>query len=298
MDVTAQIPGKINLGLWVGAKESSGYHPLLTAFQAVDLWDSVIARPSDEMSLTVEGSVDCLLVPDDERNLAWQAVRLLSAHCGIEEAVALRITKNIPVAGGMAGGSADAAAALLAVNALWECGLQDSELHELAAGLGSDVPFSLHGQGAIGRNRGEVLTAVEIGKPLHFVLCPSEGALSTAAVYAEYDRLQPAATVPTELDSQFLTAWQKGDAKALAPLIHNDLQQAAFSLMPELKELAAQIEQAGALRAAVSGSGPTMWGLASSAEHALEIAEALRHRGITTWVTQSSLESPRSRLSR
>ena len=298
MDVTAASPGKINLGLWVGAAESSGYHPLLSAFQAVDLWDSVTARSHEEMSLSVEGSVDCGLVPDDERNLAWQAVQSLQARCGKDEAVALHITKNIPVAGGMAGGSADAAAALLAVDALWECGLTDSELQQVAAGLGSDVPFSLHGRAAMGRGRGDVLEAVNVKKPLHFVLCPSEGALSTGAVYKEYDRLQPDAALPTGLDPSFLTAWQAGDATALAPLIHNDLEQAAFSLMPELEALASEIEQAGALRAVVSGSGPTMWGLASSADHAHEIAQVLRTQGITTWVTQSSLESPRSRLSR
>ena len=298
MDVTAESPGKINLGLWVGAAESSGYHPLLSAFQAVDLWDSVTARSHDEMSLSVKGSVDCGLVPVDEWNLAWQAVQSLQARCGKDGAVALQVTKNIPVAGGMAGGSADAAAALLAVDALWECGLSDSELQQVAAGLGSDVPFSLHGRAAMGRNRGDVLEAVDVKKPLHFVLCPSAGALSTRAVYEEYDRLQPDAAPPTGLDPIFLTAWQAADAIALAPIIHNDLEQAAFSLMPELEALASEIEQAGALRAVVSGSGPTMWGLALSAEHALEIAQALRTRGVTTWVTQSSLESPRSRISR
>ena len=298
MEVTAQSPGKINLGLWVGAPESSGYHPLLTAFQAVDLWDSVTARSHDAMSVTVEGSVECGLVPDDERNLAWQAAVVLAAHCGKDEAVALHITKHIPVAGGMAGGSADAAAALLAVDALWECGLSEPELHQLASDLGSDVPFSLHGQAAIGRHRGDALTAVAIERPLHFVLCPSEGSLSTAAVYAEYDRLTPGPSVPETLDPLFVAAWESGNAQALAPLIHNDLQRAAFSLMPELATLASHMESAGALRAAVSGSGPTMWGLASSAEHAGEIAQALRAEGITTWVTQSSLESPRLRLSR
>lgn len=298
MEVTSASPGKINLGLWVGAPENSGYHPLLTAFQAVDLWDFVTARPGDQMSLEVEGSVDCGLVPNDERNLAWQAARAIAEQCGNEAAVALHITKNIPVAGGMAGGSADAAATLLALDELWECGLDDSTLHQLASTLGSDVPFSLHGRAAIGRDRGDALTAVAIDQPLHFVLCPSEGALSTGAVYAEYDRLSPHASVPTSIDPVFLDAWRAGDAEALAPLIHNDLQSAAFSLMPELEALATQIERAGALRAAVSGSGPTLWGLASSAEHADDIAQALRGEGITTWVTQSSLENPRLRLSR
>ena len=298
MEVTAGSPGKINLGLWVGAPDTSGYHPLLTAFQAVGLWDFVTARSDEQMSLEVEGSVNCGSVPNDERNLAWQAARALAKHCGKKEAVALHIRKNIPVAGGMAGGSADAAAALLALDALWECGLDDSTLQQLASTLGSDVPFSLHGQAAIGRDRGDALTAVAIEKPLHFVLCPSEGALSTGAVYAEYDHLSPRASVPTAIDPAFLAAWQAGDAEALAPLIHNDLQPAAFSLLPELEALATQIEKAGALRAAVSGSGPTMWGLALSAEHAGEIAQALRAEGITTWVTQSSLENPRLRLSR
>jgi 4-diphosphocytidyl-2-C-methyl-D-erythritol kinase len=298
MEVIAESPGKINLGLWVGAPDHSGYHPLLTAFQAVDLWDSVTASHAESMSVQIDGSVDCGLVPTDERNLAWQAARAVAEQCGTDQRVALRISKHIPVAGGMAGGSADAAAALRAVDALWECGLSEDDFFRLASGLGSDVPFSLHGQAAIGKKRGDELTPVPIAAPLHFVLCPADGSLSTAAVYAEYDRLQPEAPVPEVLDQRFLDAWIAGDASTLAPLIHNDLEQAAFSLMPGLETLAAEIQRAGALRAAVSGSGPTLWGLASSAQHALDIAHALRAQGITTWVTQSSLEKPRLRLSR
>lgn len=298
MEVTAESPGKINLGLWVGAPDTSGYHPLLTAFQAVDLWDSVTAHSAEQMSIEVHGSVDCELVPRNEANLAWQAARAVATQCGKDQEVALQISKHIPVAGGMAGGSADAAAALRAVDALWDCGLQEEDFLQLAAGLGSDVPFSLHGRAAIGKDRGDALTPVPIETPLHFVLCPAQGSLSTAAVYAEYDRLQPDASAPGSLDQEFLDAWITGDAQTLAPLIHNDLQQAAFSLMPGLETQVAQIEKAGALRAAVSGSGPTMWGLASSAEHAGEIAQALRADGITTWVTHSSLEKPRLRLSR
>lgn len=292
MSISASAPGKVNLGLWVGAPEPSGFHPLLTAFQAVDRWDTVRVSDAEQTSLQVEGSVDCSGVPEDSRNLAWRALELVADRCSIERSATIQISKNIPVAGGMAGGSADAAAALLAVNAAWDCGLDDAELAELAAELGSDVPFALHGMQAIGRVRGDALTPVETTHPLYVVVCPSAHSLHTGAVYAEYDRLHPHADLPADLPAGFLRAWVQGNAHALAPLLHNDLADAAYSLLPELRDTAAAIEDAGALRAMVSGSGPTMWGLAESAEHAQEVATALSAGGLEAWVTQSATTRP------
>ena len=292
MSISASAPGKVNLGLWVGSREPSGFHPLLTAFQAVDRWDTVRVRVADQTSLQVEGSVDCSAVPVDSGNLAWRALEALAEHCGIKRSAAVQMTKNIPVAGGMAGGSADAAATLLAANALWACGLGDEELMALGSELGSDVPFALHGMQAVGTGRGDVLRPVETSKPLHVVVCPSVRGLQTGEVYAEYDRLRPAAELPDDLPAGFLDAWEQGDADALAPLLHNDLADAAYSMLPELRDTEDAIVAAGALRALVSGSGPTMWGLAVSDDHAQQVATALSAEGRKAWVTQSAMVRP------
>ena len=190
--VTVRVPGKVNLYLAVGDRRDDGYHELTTVFHAVSLLDEVTVRNADVLSLEMAGEgVDSL--PTDERNLAWQAAELMADHVGRAPDVAISIEKSIPVAGGMAGGSADAAAVLVAMNTLWELGVPRRDLHTLAAQLGSDVPFALHGGTALGTGRGEELATVLARNTFHWVLAFADGGLSTPAVFAEIDRLRETA---------------------------------------------------------------------------------------------------------
>ena len=188
--VTVRVPGKVNLYLGVGDCRDDGYHELTTVFHAVSLLDEITVRNADVLSLelTGEGCEDC--ADRRRRNLAWQAAELMAEHVGRAPDVAISIEKSIPVAGGMAGGSADAAGVLVAMNALWELGVPRRELHALAAQLGSDVPFALHGGTALGTGRGEELATVLARNTFHWVLAFSDGGLSTPGVFAEIDRLR------------------------------------------------------------------------------------------------------------
>ena len=285
---TARAPGKVNLGLWVGQVDPSGYHPLLTAFQAVELWETVTVEPSSSPTLTCSGSVDCSGVPLDASNLAWRAALALGEKVGRTVDVALHIEKNVPVAGGMAGGSADAAATLLALRSYWQLDIDGRELHDIAATLGSDVAFSLQGGAAIGRGRGEQLETVVTQQPLHWVVVPADFSLSTAEVYRHYDHIAPQADIPDDLPKGFLEAWATGDAQGIAGLMHNDLEAAACSMRPELTVTVGAVVGAGALRAMVSGSGPTVMGLAESADHARDVVGVLRAQGYPALTTQSA----------
>lgn len=290
--VSASAPAKINLVLHVGSPDITGFHPLLTAFQAVDVWDTVTLTESDAMSIECRADFDTSMVPLDESNISWRAIDLLRKHHERDYTVSIEIDKSIPIAGGMAGGSADAAATILAATTLWETEAPLHELFDITRALGSDVPFSMVGGQAIGRGRGDVLQSIEVEHPLHLVVVMSNGHLSTPQVYAELDRLRDEQVkVPDALDDDFLDAWRRGDAHALAPLLHNDLQPAALSLMPELEETLDHVKTAGALAAMVSGSGPSVIGLAQSAAHAAQIEAALIEAGLRAISTQST---PRS----
>ena len=270
---TVRVPAKVNLELSVGPVRDDGFHDLVNVFHAVSLFDEVTATPSDELRVTVDGPDT---VPTGPDNLAARAAALLAAHVGVEPRVALHIRKDIPVAGGMAGGSADAAAALVACDRLWDTRLDRETMLELGARLGSDVPFALLGGTAVGLGRGERLTTVEVMGEFHWVLGFADGGLSTPAVYAECDRLREASPVPWPVVSDDLMAALKtGDAPALANALRNDLQAAAVSLRPSLAEALSVGRELGALGALVSGSGPTCAFLASSASHAAELAAEL-----------------------
>ncbi|MGB8504791.1 4-(cytidine 5'-diphospho)-2-C-methyl-D-erythritol kinase, partial [Mycobacterium sp.] len=203
--VTVRVPGKVNLYLAVGDRRDDGYHELTTVFHAVSLLDEVTVRNSDALSVEVTGEgADTL--PSDERNLAWLAAELMAEHVGRSPDVEIAIEKSIPVAGGMAGGSADAAAVLVAMNSLWEVGVPRRDLHALAARLGSDVPFALHGGTALGTGRGEDLATVLARTTFHWVLAFSASGLSTAAVFAELDRLRKGGDPPRLAEPEPLLA--------------------------------------------------------------------------------------------
>ena len=277
--VTVRVPAKVNLQLAVGAPRHDGYHEVASVYQAVGLFDEVTALPGDGLTVSVEGD-EADGVPVDETNLAMRAARLLAEHAGVEPRAHLHIHKAIPVAGGMAGGSADAAGALVALAQLWQVGLERAELQGMAAQLGSDVPFALMGHTAIGLGRGERLTPALARGRFHWVFAIADGGLATPAVYAELDRLRgDAVQVEPRVPDSLMTALRSGDPRELGRALGNDLQRAAVSLRPQLTMTLDVGEEYGALGALVSGSGPTCAFLARDEDHAVDLTVALAGSG-------------------
>jgi 4-diphosphocytidyl-2-C-methyl-D-erythritol kinase len=279
VSVTVRVPAKVNVQLAVGGARPDGFHDLANVFLAVGLYDEITVTPADELRVTCSGPY-AAQVPLDRTNLAARAALTLAGRRGLDPAVHIHIAKDIPVAGGMAGGSADGAGALVACDALWGTEASREELLEICAELGSDVPFSLVGGAALGTGRGERLTALEVGGTFHWVFAMAEGGLSTPAVFREFDRLAQGREVPEPVASaELLEALAKGDEDALAAAVSNDLQPAALSLFPELAQTLEAGREAGALAELVSGSGPTTAFLARDAEAAEKVAHALRASG-------------------
>jgi 4-diphosphocytidyl-2-C-methyl-D-erythritol kinase len=286
--ITVRVPGKINLYLAVGERRDDGYHELTTMFQAVSLVDEVTVRNADVLSLDLHGE-GAEQLPTDERNLAWQAAALMAEHVGRAPDVSISIDKSIPVAGGMAGGSADAAAVLVAMNALWELAVPRRDLHMLAARLGSDVPFALHGGTALGTGRGEELAAVLARNTFYWVLAFAAGGLSTPAVFRELDRLRHVGSPPRLGEpGPVLAALAAGDPEQLAPLLGNELQAAAVSIDPALRRVLRAGVEAGALAGIVSGSGPTCAFLCRSMPAAVDVAARLSGAGVCRTVRVAS----------
>ncbi|WP_029262626.1 MULTISPECIES: 4-(cytidine 5'-diphospho)-2-C-methyl-D-erythritol kinase [unclassified Microbacterium] len=285
--VHVRAPGKINVYLGVGGRHDDGYHALATVFQAVSLYEDVIARPADDFSVTVAGVEDIGSVPLDDRNLAMRAAKLLALAVDHPGGVALEIRKSVPVAGGMGGGSADAAAALVACDALWGTGLSQARLHDLAARLGADVPFALHGGTAVGTGRGDQLNPALARGRFDWILVPSDEGLSTPVVYERLDILREeegalADDPPLSLDVPIpvLQALRSGDPAQLAETLFNDLQAAALFERPDLADTIRQGVAAGALQGIVSGSGPTVALLCPDPETAQDVQSALRETGL------------------
>ncbi|MCC2322674.1 4-(cytidine 5'-diphospho)-2-C-methyl-D-erythritol kinase [Cellulomonas xiejunii] len=279
--VRVRAPGKVNLSLRVGRRAADGYHPVSTVFQAVSVYEEVVATPADVFAVSASGP-QSEAVPTDETNLALRAARAVAERAGVDDGVHLHLVKGVPVAGGMAGGSADAAAALVACDALWGAGLSRDELLELAAELGSDVPFSLVGHTAVGQGRGHLLTPALSRGEFHWAFAVQERGLSTAAVYGAYDELchPDVAPLDDEHDVPLMQALLAGDPAALGGALHNDLETAALELDPGLAEPLAVATDAGALGVVVSGSGPTVAALARSRKHAVAIAAAFTASGV------------------
>ena len=296
--VTVRVPAKINLQLAVGPLRPDGYHGLVTVFHAIGLFDmiTVATAAADSVTVTGEGAGQ---VPADGDNLALRAVRALRAVVAAQAGpgVAVTINKRIPVAAGLAGGSADAAAALVACNELWRAGLSQRELCEVAAGVGSDVAFALLGGTAVGRGRGERLTpALMPAARYHWVLAFADGTLSTPEVYGTLDRLRaanggvgdPGKVAEPELSTELMAALRAGDLERLGRSLSNDLQAPAISLFPALRKTLDVGREFGALGALVSGSGPTCLFLARDARQATDLAVALSGAGVCRTVTRAS----------
>ncbi|WP_227979856.1 4-(cytidine 5'-diphospho)-2-C-methyl-D-erythritol kinase [Nocardia spumae] len=294
--VVVRAPSKVNLHLGVGDLRSDGYHELTTVFQALSLADDVRISPASSLAVTVQGE-SAAQVPTDRTNLVWRAAVRLGHLAGRAPLVEIAIDKGIPVAGGMAGGSADAAAALVGLNELWNLQMSRDELAAVAAELGSDVPFALHGGTALGRGRGERLLPVLSRNTFHWVLALAKDGLSTPRVFAELDRLREQGDPPRLGDPQdLLQALASGDATQLAPLLGNDLQAAALSLNPALRRTLRAGVEAGALAGIVSGSGPTCAFLCGSESAAVAVSAELAGAGVCRSVRTATGPVPGARV--
>jgi 4-diphosphocytidyl-2-C-methyl-D-erythritol kinase len=285
--VTVRVPAKVNLELLVGPRREDGYHHLATVFHAVSLYDDVTVSVADTWGVSVSGPL-AAGVPLNGENIALKAARVLASRFDVDP-VQVDIRKGIPVAGGMAGGSADAAATLVGLDHLFDLGLDREELEEVAAELGSDVPFLVAGGTAVGSGRGELLAPVLARGTYHWVFALGEDGLPTPAVYAECDRLRGDEDVPEPLTNPALmAALRSGDPHELAPQLANDLQEAAISLQPGLGEVLAAGMEFGALGGIVSGSGPTIAFLVEDNESGIDLAVALTASGAVRDVRRAS----------
>ena len=290
IQVSASAPGKINIFFKVGALKSDGYHDVLSIYQALDIRETVTVADSSRWKVSVSGALSdeqIAAVPTGEDNLVVRAAKSIGQLANLTRVseLSFEITKNVPVAGGMGGGSADAAAAMLAVDELWDTQVDGEALMKAAAELGADIPFALLGGTAIGIGRGDKLDPIDYVQKLHWVLVPMDAGLSTPRVYAKLDEMRAAkgqdpTLVPVpEVPYELIDALVHGDAREVAKHLHNDLQEAAVALMPELSITMHAGLAAGALAAMVSGSGPTIAMLAESEEAAESIANHLAFEG-------------------
>lgn len=297
--VKVRAPGKVNLALRVGGVRADGYHPLNTVFQALSLFDDLTAHaaPAGEYGIQIAGD-QAALVPADDSNLAIRAARLLADRYGGQRlyGVTFEVRKTIPVTGGMAGGSADAAAALVACAHLWRIDVSPPELEALGAELGADVPFCLLGSTAFGRGRGDELVPILSRGGYHWVLALPEVELSTPAVFRRFDELTPDAGAAPPVPPGLLEGLASGDVRRVAENLVNDLQPAAISLRPHLAEILDAGVEAGALAGIVSGSGPTCAFLTANEDAAVRLSGALAGQGLCRAIRRASGPVPGARL--
>lgn len=308
--VRVRVPAKVNLFLAVRGRRADGYHEIVSVMQTVTVHDTVMAdlhnavgaqHPATRKLMQLRFSHDGTDgVPDGEDNLALRAARALAQTFGATERergrgngeiprTVLRLQKEIPVAAGMAGGSADAAAALLACNRLWDCELDRDELRALGGSVGADVPFCVTGGTALATGVGTATAQVLCRGTYHWVVGTQREPLSTAEVYAAWD----AQAEPTEVEPDaVLQALRTDDPEVLGAALYNDLQPMAFQLRPELADAHAALLDAGCLGAVVSGSGPTLVGLAESRRQAETISRRVAHHFDRVTVATSPAGGP------
>lgn len=293
--VAVRVPGKINLQLSVGPLQRDGYHELATVFQSVSLFDEVtVSQIESGIEITSDSKSN---IPLDKENLAFRAAEIMCKKFDIETGLAIKIKKEIPVAGGMAGGSADAGGAIVAIDSLFSLGLKRNEMERIGAELGADVPFTIAGGTAIGTGRGDQIAPVLSRGSYNWVLALSTSGLSTPSVYKECDRLREGLDISKPLVSDsLLQALSHGDAKALGKALSNDLQPAACSLKPALRLILDVGLDYGALGGIVSGSGPTVAFLAENEDHALDLVVALTSSGVVGNVIRVAGPVPGARV--
>lgn len=293
--VAVRVPGKINLQLSVGPLQRDGYHELATVFQSVSLFDEItVSQIESGIEITSDSKSN---IPLDKENLAFRAAEIMCKKFDIETGLAIKIKKEIPVAGGMAGGSADAGGAIVAIDSLFSLGLKRNEMERIGAELGADVPFTIAGGTAIGTGRGDQIAPVLSRGSYNWVLALSTSGLSTPSVYKECDRLREGLDISKPLVSDsLLQALSHGDAKALGKALSNDLQPAACSLKPALRLILDVGLDYGALGGIVSGSGPTVAFLAENEDHALDLVVALTSSGVVGNVIRVAGPVPGARV--
>jgi 4-diphosphocytidyl-2-C-methyl-D-erythritol kinase len=289
--VVVRVPAKINLQLAVGPLGADGFHEVTTVFQAISLFDDVTLKHGQEnsgISITLSGATSNG-VPATDENLAVRAAKLMAEKYDLSTDLAIHLKKEIPVAGGMAGGSADAAGVIVAMDALFEIGLSRDEMEGIAAQLGSDVPFGISGGISIGRGRGDQLTPALSRGNYHWVLALSSQGLSTPAVYQECDRLREGLDIASpQVSDSMMQALRAGDPVALGAALSNDLQAAACSLRPALRLVLDVGRDYGALGSIVSGSGPTVAFLVEDEEKSMDLTVALSSSGVVAGVVRAS----------
>jgi len=288
--VVTRVPGKVNLQLSVGPLGTDGFHEVTTVFQAISLFDDVTVtegKAGSGTTISVTGQT-ANGVPADASNLAIRAAQLMMKEFELSPDLEIKLKKEIPVAGGMAGGSADAAGVIVGLDSLYELGLSKDEMEKIASQIGSDVPFSLTGGVAIGTGRGDQITTALAKGSYTWVLALSSQGLSTPAVYQECDRLREGLSIASpQVSEPLMQALRAGDAKALGKSLLNDLQAAACSLRPALRLVLDVGIDYGALGGIVSGSGPTVAFLVSDEEHAMDLTVALSASGVVSSITRA-----------
>ena len=295
--VVTRVPGKINLQLSVGPLQRDGYHPVATVFQAVSIFDDVKIALSGKPGITIHSAKSDERLPLDKNNLAFKAAELMAKKFDITDGIEITLNKEIPIAGGMAGGSADAGATIVGIDALFSLGLKRNEMEKIGSELGADIPFTISGGTAIGTGRGDQITPVLSRGSYSWVLALSSSGLSTPAVYNECDRLREGLQVaPPHISDSLLHALSAGDAVALGKALSNDLQPAACSLKPALRLILDVGLDYGALGGLVSGSGPTVAFLAENEDHALDLVVALTSSGVVGNVVRASGPVPGARV--
>ena len=289
--VVARVPAKVNLQLAVGPLGNDGFHEVTTVFQAISLFDDVTVATAPEnngISIQITGQTSTG-VPSDNSNLAVKAAALMIKNYDLPNDLNIKLKKEIPVAGGMAGGSADAAGVIVGLDSLFELGLSRDEMEMVGSKIGADVPFSICGGVAIGTGRGDQITPALFKGSYNWVLALSGQGLSTPSVYAECDRLREGLSISTPVVSeQLMQALRAGDAKALGKSLSNDLQPAACSLRPALRLVLDVGLDYGALGGIVSGSGPTVAFLVKDDEHAMDLTVALSSSGVISSVVRAT----------
>lgn len=289
--VIARVPAKVNLQLAVGPLGNDGFHEVTTVFQAISLFDDVTVETAAEnngISIQITGQTS-KGVPSDSSNLAVKAATLMIKNYDLPSDINIKLKKEIPVAGGMAGGSADAAGVIVGLDSLFELGLSRDEMEMVGSKIGADVPFSICGGVAIGTGRGDQITPALFKGSYNWVLALSGQGLATPSVYAECDRLREGLSISTPVVSeQLMQALRAGDAKALGKSLSNDLQPAACSLRPALRLVLDVGLDYGALGGIVSGSGPTVVFLVKDDEHAMDLTVALSSSGVISSVVRAT----------
>ena len=297
--VVARVPAKVNLQLSVGPLGSDGYHEVITVFQAISLFDDVsvaTAPVGNGLTIDISGQTSSG-VPADSSNLAIRAADLMIKTYDLPTDLVVKLKKEIPVAGGMAGGSADAAGVIVGLDSLFELGLSRDEMESVGSKIGSDVPFSICGGVAIGSGRGDQITPALAKGNYFWVLALSGQGLATPSVYQECDRLREGLSIATpQVSEPLMQALRAGDAKALGKSLSNDLQSAACSLRPALRLVLDVGVDYGALGGIVSGSGPTVAFLVSSDEHAMDLTVALSASGVVSSVVRATGPVPGARI--